>query len=177
MPIFKVPFPKLDMPVAAVALGTFDGLHEGHLTVINAAVREAERLGGKSAVWCFSSPPKNVFAPGSAEPLMTPDEKAAAISALGVDIIIMPDPDRSLLSEDADSFISDFLSSLSPRAVFCGYNFTFGKNALGTPERLRAALTEKGISVNIIPPVLGEDGTPVSSSMLRRKMSKKSASE
>ncbi len=175
MQIFKEPFPKLNTKVASVALGTFDGLHKGHISVIGAAAETAKKLDGALAVWCFSSPPKNVFSPGSASPLMTPDEKATAIAALGVDILIMPDPDKALLSMSADDFIRNFVSSLSPAAVFCGFNFTFGKNALGTPDVLTKHLSALGISVNIMPPVLTDDGIPVSSSLLRKRLKEKAS--
>lgn len=175
MLVYKEPFPKTDKPVASVALGTFDGLHGGHLAVITAAVKEAERLGGPSAVWCFASPPKNVFSPGSAEPLMTPEEKADAIAALGVDILIIPEPDAPLLSMDTDAFLRALTDALRPASVFCGYNFTFGKNALGTPDVLVSELLCRGVAVNVIPAVLTEDGVPVSSSLLRRRLAEKSA--
>ncbi len=170
MLIYKEPFPQLKSHVSAVALGTFDGLHRGHLTVIDAAVSEAHRLGGLAAVWCFASPPKNVFSPGSAEPLMSPDEKAAKLDAHGIDVLIMPAPTPELLSMDADDFLRSLASSLRPSSVFCGYNFTFGKNAAGTPDVLSSSLTSEGIEVNVIPAVLTEDGTPVSSSLLRRRL-------
>lgn len=175
MLIFKDPFPKLNMSVSSVALGTFDGLHEGHLAVISAAVNEAKRLGGLSAVWCFASPPKNVFVPGSAKPLMTPEQKADAISALGVDVLIIPEPDPSLLSTDTDSFLRSLTDSLHPAYVFCGYNFTFGKNASGTPDVLESELSRHGVSVRVIPAVLSGDGIPVSSSRLRRRLAEKSS--
>ncbi len=175
MQIFREPFPKLNTRAASVALGTFDGLHHGHISVIGAASEEAKRLGGALAVWCFSSPPKNVFSPGSAPPLMTPDEKAAAIASLGVDILIMPAPDKALLSMSADDFIDSFVRSVSPASVFCGFNFTFGKNALGTPDVLTERLAARGISVNIMPPVLTADGVPVSSSLLRKRLEENSA--
>lgn len=170
MQIFREPFPKLNTRVASVALGTFDGLHKGHISVIGAAAETAKKLDGALAVWCFSSPPKNVFAPGSASPLMTPDEKASAIAALGVDILIMPDPDKALLSMSADDFIDNFISSLSPESVFCGFNFTFGKNALGTSDVLTERLSARSIPVNVMPPVLTDDGIPVSSSLLRKRL-------
>lgn len=172
MRIFREPFPKLNNGIASVALGTFDGLHSGHLSVIGSAVDKAKTLNGEAAVWCFSSPPKNALDPGTALPLMTPDEKADAISALGVDILIMPNPTPELLSMDADEFVRKLVSALSPASAVCGFNFTFGKNASGNQSTLARQLGELGIPVSIIPPVLNTDGTPISSTLLRKKLTR-----
>ncbi len=173
MKIFREPFPKLNTPVASVALGTFDGLHEGHRTVIFSAMDEAKRLGGLSAVWCFASPPKNIFVPGSAKPLMTSEEKALAISSLGVDIVISAEPTHELLSMEAPDFVRRLTDALSPSSVFCGFNFTFGARALGTTYTLASELSKKNIALTVIPPVTDAAGIPVSSTLMRRRLHEK----
>ncbi len=169
MQLYKDPFPTLRPRATAVALGTFDGLHGGHRAVIGAAIEEAAERGGISAVWCFSEPPKNVLAPGSAEPLMEKNYKAYSIARLGADVIVMPEPTAELLSMDAKAFADQIALSLSPDTVFCGFNFSFGKEAAGTPELLRKYLSEYGIDVKIIPPVTDGSGEVLSSTLLRRR--------
>ncbi len=173
MLIYKEPFPMLDPTPETLALGTFDGLHEGHRAVIGAAVDDAKANYGLAAVWCFSEPPRNVLSPGSAEPLMERNVKVYSIASLGAEIIIATDPTPELLIMNPKDFAEAIALSISPRTVYCGYNFTFGKKAKGTPELLKKYLSEFDINVKIIPPVKGEDGTPISSTLLRKRLGKK----
>lgn len=169
MIIYKEPFPSIE-GIASVALGTFDGVHKGHKIVIKKAVELAKESGGLSAVWCFSSPPKRFFVKNGPEPISTPEEKAAAIEELGVDILIMPELSAEILSVDAEKFLEKLSSSLSPKSVVCGFNYSFGAKALGTTETLSEFFKEHGVSVNVIPPVLTDDGTPVSSTLIRKRL-------
>ena len=52
------------------------------------------------------------------------------------------------------------------KAVFCGEDFRFGKNAAGDTRLLRAACQKNGVRFEIVRPVL-DDGVPVSSTRIR----------
>ena len=71
-----------------VALGTFDGLHCGHLDVIGTAKEEAERTGARLAVFTFSNHPMEWINPAQVPvALVTAGEKQALLEALGVNEI------------------------------------------------------------------------------------------
>ncbi len=170
MNIYREPFPEINEEVSAVALGTFDGVHVGHRAVISEAVRLARVEGGVAAVWCFSAPPRSFFDKSFASVLSSPEEKAAAIGSLGAGLLVMPDPEVSLFSVSAEEFLDLLATSLSPSHIVCGFNYRFGKGALGTPELMRRRLEPIGIKVTVIPAVLEADGTPVSSTLIRRRL-------
>ena len=69
--------------VTAVALGTFDGIHIGHQSIINKAIELAGSVGGTSVVFSFSNHPLSVLAPERA-PLLIGDNisKVQAIEEL-----------------------------------------------------------------------------------------------
>src|SRR5690242_13537402 len=77
---------------AAVAMGSFDGVHKGHQQVIELAARAANDLGCPLGVITFDPHPRVYFRPD--EPpfrLMKPDQQARALEKLGVDILyVMP---------------------------------------------------------------------------------------
>ncbi len=170
MRIFREPFPAIKEKVSAVALGTFDGVHLGHRAVIEKAVRLAEAEGGDAAVWCFSRPPRFFFSESADFLLSAPEEKAAAIESLGVSLLVMPDPDASLFSVNAEEFLKRLVASLSPAHIVCGFNYRFGKGALGTPELMNSLLEPMGIGVTVVPAVTEDGGIPVSSTMIRQRM-------
>ena len=71
-----------------VALGNFDGVHVGHQSLIRQTVAKAKEHGLKSAVFTFSTHPKNLI-PGRkpVKNIIYQDEKADLIEALGVDYL------------------------------------------------------------------------------------------
>ena len=76
-----------DQRGAALAFGNFDGVHLGHQAVIADAAEAARRLDAPSAVSSFEPHPRRIFQP-EAEPfrLMTLDQQARALDALGIDL-------------------------------------------------------------------------------------------
>ena len=79
MKIFNSIHVSLDTPTV-VALGCFDGVHTGHMQVINKAreIARSQRL--PLVVWSFAEPPKNFFSPSSVPLLSTQREKRKIMS-------------------------------------------------------------------------------------------------
>lgn len=136
---------------ASLALGEFDGVHKGHQRVIAAAAVAAGGLGAPLAVISFEPHPRRWFHP-DCEPfrLMTLDQQARAMDALGVDIFyILPfDPDMAEMSDE--DFARDVLAGgLGARHVAAGFDVTFGKGRSGGPELLGRYGQAYGFSVSI----------------------------
>ena len=73
---------------AAVAMGSFDGVHRGHQRVIAAAAKAAAELGVQLGVITFDPHQRAYFRPDEpAFRLMKPDQQARALEALGVDVL------------------------------------------------------------------------------------------
>ena len=136
---------------AAVALGEFDGVHRGHMGVIASAARAAHDLGLPLGVISFEPHPQRYFRP-EAEPfrLMTLDQQARALGALGVDLFyVLPfEPEMANLSDEA--FASQVLADgLGARHVAAGFDITFGKGRTGDPDALSRYGQAYGFSVSI----------------------------
>ena len=154
-----------------MALGTFDGVHTGHRAVISAAVKSARDTGCVPAVWCFSHIPKNFFLTMDKRvPLLSScHDKINEIESLGVGLLVMPDVTHALLSMPATEFLARLYDSLSPSGIVCGYNYSFGCGAAGTPDTLREFFEPLGVPVTVINPV-SVDGVYVSSTLIRDKI-------
>ena len=82
--MFKVYWNLEDVPAApapaALAIGNFDGLHRGHLEILNRTKREARRIGGEAIRVDFRSPSDESGRAGSGS--RTVDERGRAHAAL-----------------------------------------------------------------------------------------------
>ena len=147
----------------SLALGTFDGLHVGHMALIGAAKSGA----GESAVFTFDSVPMELF---SKDPrpmrLFTLDEKVDAMRRAGVETLCAVHFDKTLAGMKHEAFMDMIRIAFSPERVIVGYNFTYGRHAEGNVDTLQLAGEAFGFEVCVIPPVFVE-GEPVSSTRIR----------
>ena len=148
----------------AVALGFFDGVHRGHRRVISAAAES----GFLPVCLTFSESPKSVISGRENPALMTPADKLAALESLGVEHVFLMDF-RSVMSLSARDFFKTVLvDSLRAKALCCGFNYRFGKNAEGDAEMLAALCEEFGVKLTVAPPE--KDGGEVVCSTLIKKL-------
>lgn len=154
-----------------VALGCFDGVHLGHLSVINSALTKAKNENVPCCLWSFSEPPKRYYNP-SYTPLLTDgEEKARIISELGVDIYLSVEFNSLIAALSPDEFFYEYLlKRLNPICIVCGYDFTFGRKGSGNTQTLRSLCEDNGVSFISVSPV-DVDGIPVSSSAIREYLS------
>ena len=154
---------EIEFKRLSLALGTFDGLHVGHMALIDAAKNGL----GESAVFTFDSVPMELF---SEDPrpmrLFTLEEKVEAMRRAGVDYLCAVHFDKTMAEMKHKSFTDMIRSTFAPDRVIAGYNFTYGRHAEGSVETLQLAGEEFGFEVCVIPPVFVE-GEPVSSTRIR----------
>ncbi len=123
----------------SVILGFFDGVHRGHMTLID----EAKRDGFYTIVRMFSSLPKADIL------LTTTEEKLALLDEVGVDAVILDSFD-SMRGMDGKAFFDSCVVPLHPSRVVCGYNYRFGKNAAWTTDELKKFCSENGVSCSVM---------------------------
>ncbi len=170
MLVYKDAKIQLNSP-AVLALGCFDGVHIGHKAVINEAKQIAVSLGLSLAVFTFSEPPRNFFSPCSVPLICTKEKKLELLQENGVDIAVCVNLSKEILSTKADEFINDILiGRMNALHIVCGYNYTFGKNALGNVGLISDICKRKSIGVTVIPKFMYKN-TPVSSSLIRQSIS------
>ncbi|MBE6732448.1 MAG: riboflavin biosynthesis protein RibF [Ruminococcaceae bacterium] len=141
-----------------VALGTFDGMHNGHRAVID-AIKDYNRI----AV-TFKRPPKTYLG-AKQQLLMTPEDKYQSLLDYGVNEVFMPE-----FTEIRDVSPLDFLEMIrekyKPKAISCGFNYRFGKNAEGNTEFIAEFCQKNGIEFKCVPAVK-YNGEAISSSKIR----------
>ncbi len=156
------------MPGCVVTVGTFDGVHVGHRDVVEYVVARARAVGTPAAVVTFSPHPRAVLR-GQPVPLLTTiEERAALLSALGVDetVVIPFTPDVAALP--AALFVEQVLvEKLGVGEVVIGYDHGFGRRREGNADLLRELAPRLGFRVDVIPAHVVEKHA-VSSTLIRR---------
>ena len=155
-----------DTPLV-VALGCFDGVHRGHSSVLKTAKDRADELGIPFCVFAFEEPPRNFFSPNSIKLLTTKEEKLDLFEKSGADIAVCVPFDKKIIEVEAEDFVKKILiENLHATHVVCGYNYTFGKKALGNKEIMRSICEKHGVGVKVTDDVT-VNGISVSSSVIR----------
>lgn len=157
---------------AAVAMGSFDGVHRGHQQVIELAGRAARDLDAPLGVITFDPHPRVYFRP--AEPafrLMKTDQQARALEKLNVDILYVLPLDAELAGMTDREFATKVLhEGLGARHVAVGFDNSFGKGRTGTPETMRQYGEELGFGVSVADPVGDGEGDKYSSTAVREAL-------
>lgn len=160
-----------DLPPAArgasVALGNFDGVHLGHAAVLRAA--HGARPDAPRAVLTFEPHPREFFRPQDPPFRLTlAAERAAALSALGVDILYQLPFDAALSYLSAEAFITEVLhEGLGATHLACGADFAFGHRRGGDVSLLATRAEALGMGLTIVPAVTDAQG-PLSTTRIRR---------
>ena len=174
----------------AVALGNFDGVHQGHRQVIQpvlafnhseSAIRETLAqlstglpTGIASPVYptvvTFHPHPQEFFS-GQPRKLLTPlAEKTVQLDAMGVKQLVLLPFDQRLATLTPAQFVHEILvEQLQVRQISIGSDFRFGQNRAGTAEELQAIAATEGIEV-IITSLKLLDGKRISSSAIREAL-------
>lgn len=148
----------------SVALGSFDGLHAGHQSVLQNALSFRED-GLLPLCLLFDVHPQTVLRGSSPPLLMKPEERDARLREAG--FCLRTVSFAQICDMEPETFVRDVLcETLHARAVSCGYNYRFGRGGDGDAECLRRLCERYGVQCCVCPPVeIG--GEAVSSTRIR----------
>lgn len=135
---------------AAIALGTFDGVHIGHQEIISKAVEIAKKIDGTSVVFTFCNHPLSVIDPSRCPlQLITPEYKAHLISHLGVDVLVSIPFTPEFLRISANDFIDNLVNTFNPKHIIVGPNYSFGFKSKGNPKLLEQTANKHNFAVHV----------------------------
>jgi riboflavin kinase/FMN adenylyltransferase len=115
----------------SVAVGTFDGVHRGHLRVIDAA----RRAGLRTTVLTFDPHPRAVLG-GGVELLATLARRLELLAAAGVDDVLVLRFDERFAALSAEEFAEQMLRGIGAEAIAAGETFRFGRGREGDLDLL-----------------------------------------
>ena len=151
-----------------VALGFFDGTHKGHQRLLLSMNDYASENDLTPCVFTFLQSPCAALGKRESRALQSFDHRLNGIAAYsGAKRCFAVDFAKYRDVGAADFVENIIIEQLNAKAVFCGFNFSFGKNAEGDSSLLREICARHNVEVFVTEPVC-VDGETVSSTRLRR---------
>ena len=145
-----------------VILGNFDGVHKGHQIILKKSVNKAKEENLKTIVYTFNEYPKN-----KQTKITTCSENAYLLIENGFDYLYLEQFEK-VRNYTPKEFVEKVLvDTLNAKEVYCGFNFTFGKEKSGDVSTLEKLLKEKNIKLNDQEPVRDENKEIISSTRVR----------
>lgn len=158
--------PDFQLPLTAVTIGNFDGVHLGHQAMIQQLKQVAAQQQLKSLVMIFEPQPLEFFQGYEAPPRISSlREKVEYLTELGVDYIAVAKFDNTFRSLSAEAFASILKDQLNAQSLILGDDFHFGKNRQGNSEFLK----NYGFDVHNLQTIALE-GERVSSTRIRQTL-------
>jgi riboflavin kinase / FMN adenylyltransferase len=143
---------------AVITIGTFDGVHTGHLQIIHQLKKEAAFIGGETVIVTFHPHPRmiiNTKLKASNEEIKlinTLSEKIELLQKQDIDHLVIVPFTLEFSQQSAEEYIKDFLvAKFHPHTIIIGYDHHFGKNRQGDYKLLEAYQDECNYKVKEIP--------------------------
>lgn len=121
------------------ALGTFDGIHQGHRAIIHKGKELGKVYDASFIVVTFDGHPFSILKPHMVPPLLNQsDLKYVLLERMGVDYVLELPMNEELLQLDAKAFMERLMHHNDVKAIVVGSNFSFGKGGKGNGELIQA---------------------------------------
>jgi riboflavin kinase/FMN adenylyltransferase len=153
---------------AAVAIGNFDGVHRGHLALVELAVTAARERSLAPLVLTFDPHPHEVLVGPDRAVLTSAGRKLELLRRVDPSLVVIVERFTSQLAALSPEEFADtiLVQGLMARAVVVGVDFRFGHGRLGQLSRLRQLGQTLGFSV-ITGELVNDQAGPISSSRIR----------
>jgi len=151
------------------AIGMFDGVHVGHQYLLRRLVETARARGLVPTVLTFFPHPDVVLGRASGRYyLTTPEERAALLGALGIELVVTHPFDDRVRQMRAALFVDRLCAYLKLAELWVGADFALGYKREGNVDFLRGQAAEKGFELEVVDLVTSDaDGQIVNSSAIR----------
>lgn len=151
-------YEQVQVDKSAVALGKFQGLHKGHMLLLE-KIASLKSEGLTSVAFTINMPSEKV--------LYLPDERFSILEGMGIDVAVECDFSEKFAAMSAETFVVDILvNKLHAAYVVVGEDFRFGFNREGTVDRLIEYGLKYGFRVIAFEKLCVNDDV-ISSSLLR----------
>ena len=135
-----------------VTLGTFDGVHIGHMAILDQIIKSAKKEGLESVILTFFPHPRLIVSNNyDIKLLNTIEEKSALLEKIGIENFIIHPFDKFFSELSPREFVSEILvNKLNIQKIIIGHDHKFGKNRAADFNDLLNFGEEFGFSVEEI---------------------------
>ena len=138
---------------AAITIGTFDGVHNGHKAILQEVVSHAKAACGESILLTFEPHPRKVLFPDQPLGIITPlQQKLQLIADTGIQHIVVVPFTAAFAAMTATEYIKQFIVKIfQPHSIIIGYDHHFGHDRTGNINLLRQYSLECNYEIAEIP--------------------------
>lgn len=132
-------YAKIPNEDVVLAMGFFDGVHQGHQAVIKEAKKQAKKNHLKLAVMTFDRYPKIFFQKldeKKVQYVTTIEQRLELFKSLGVDLAYVACFDQKLALQSPQEFVDKFMVGLHAKIVVAGFDYTYGKKTIANMQTL-----------------------------------------
>ena len=151
----------------AVAIGKFDGLHRGHVHLLDTLRDVATKQGLAATVFSFSVHPAQVLT-GTAMPLiLSHEERIQFLSQMGIDYFVEFPFTKDFARTSPEDFAANILvGQLKCKMLVVGEGFRFGTGGTGDVAMAQMLGRRYGFDVHVVSHICN-NGAKISSSDIR----------
>jgi len=160
--------PHLDKSV--LTIGSFDGMHRGHMEIIKDVKLKADRNNIPSVVITFDPHPKSILQSNVKKNwsiLTNTDKKLELLEQSGIDYVLLVPFDLEFAKITAKDFMDSFIIEyFNPEDIVIGYDHHFGNKREGNAKFLKKQSEKYNFNMHVIEPLTIDD-ISVSSTQIR----------
>ena len=163
---------KIEKPTG-VGLGNFDGLHVGHMALVNTLINESKLDGLDSLMYTFTKHPENILRKKLFTPLLTTvSKKVQLLDETSLKYLYFDEFDENYSRMKPENFVKNILiGRLGARLAVAGFDYRFGYKGQGDVNLLKELGKALNFRVIVIPPIKF-DNEIVSSTTIRESVAK-----
>jgi riboflavin kinase / FMN adenylyltransferase len=155
---------------AVITIGTFDGVHRGHIQILESLKKEADRIGGETIVITFDPHPRKIVSHKPLQLINTLEEKISLFQQKNIDHLVVVPFTETFANQPASNYVEDFLiRAFHPATIIIGYDHHFGKDRKGNFRLLEQYAQDKAFKLIEIPQHVLENIT-ISSTKVREAL-------
>ena len=151
-----VSFKEIVKENTVLALGYFDSVHIGHKVLLKNAVLLSKKLNATPTALIFTGNFK-----GNGE-VFSFTERIKRLENEGIERVVYAELTGEFLKTSSDDFINVLFKTINVKALVCGEDFTYGKNALGNVKTLLEKCNESGVELSVVNKVVDNSGNKIS---------------
>jgi riboflavin kinase/FMN adenylyltransferase len=144
---------KLEKPV--LTIGKFDGVHLGHLALINKVLESACAIKGTAVALTFEPHPKKILLPQKRlELITTPKQKKELLEKAGLDVLFVQKFSSTFSIRGPEEFVKEILvNKIGIKTLVLGTDFSFGRGAEGDHNLMSKFGEIYGFDIVLVAPV------------------------
>ncbi len=164
-------YEDLNLVTPVATIGIFDGVHRGHVSLLDYLVLKAKQIKGESVVITFFPHPRLVLEKntGNLSFLTSMEEKKMLLEKAGIDHLLIIEFNKEFSEISACDFVKLLVEKVGTKHLVIGYNHHFGRKGEGDYNTIRDCADSFDLKVEQIQGFRTEEGT-ISSSLIREAL-------